>query len=303
MIGRMTTAIAKRAHTAFENAAISLIAAKRSPHTRAAYRRDLRRWLEFCDAERIDPVSPPLDATSLFRGHLTSSLSNESARRVIAAMSAVYRGLLRGGAVRANPFHPAVLAWPPATAIPKTRMVEDDVASAMIEHALSDANARRGARDAAILRLLYDTGLRRSSVAQIVRSKYRSNPGSVETVVKGGKEAELVLPASSTDAVNRWLEVAPSSPYLFPGKRGAINVATINQIVKRRARAVGAAHVHPHSFRAAFITAGYDAGLPERDIQASAHHADPSTTRRYDRHARGRTVATKVSEFRKRGSK
>ncbi len=89
MIGRMTTAIAKRAHTGFENAALALIAAKRSPHTRAAYRRDLRRWLEFCDAERIDPVSPPLDATSLFRDHLTASLSNESARRVIAAMSAV----------------------------------------------------------------------------------------------------------------------------------------------------------------------------------------------------------------------
>lgn len=299
----MTTALTRQANTAFENAALALIAAKRSPHTRAAYRRDLRRWLEFCVAELVDPVSPPLDATALFRDHLTATLSNESARRVIAAMSAVYRGLLRGGAVRANPFHPAVLAWPPATAIPKTRMVEDDVAVAMVTHALEDTDRSRGLRDAAILRLLYDTGLRRSSVAQIVRAKYRSNPGSVETVVKGGKEAELVLPASSVELVNKWLEVAPASPYLFPGRRGAINGATINNIVKRRAAAVGATHVHPHSFRAAFITAGYDAGLPERDIQASAHHADPATTRRYDRHARGRTVATKVSEFRRKGAK
>jgi integrase/recombinase XerD len=299
----VTTAIARRTHFAFENAALALIAAKRSQHTRAAYRRDLRRWLDFCDAEGIDPVATPLDATALFRDHLTASLSNESARRVIAAMSAVYRGLLRGGAVRANPFHPAVLAWPASTAIPKTRMVDDEIAEKMIANALADANARRGARDAAILRLLYDTGLRRSSVAQIVRSKYRPNPGSVETIVKGGKEAELVLPETAIEAVDRWLAVAPESPHLFPGKRGSINVATINKLVKHRATAVGAKHVHPHSFRAAFITAGYDAGLPERDIQASAHHADPSTTRRYDRHARGRTVATKVSEFRKKAAK
>lgn len=293
-------AITRRGHLDFERAALALIAAKRSPHTRAAYRRDLQRWLAFCDSEGIDPVAPPLNGTTMFRDHL-ATLSNESARRVLAAMSAVYRGLLRGGAVRSNPFHPAVLSWPVATALPKARLVSDEHALAMIEHAEADGDRRRGARDAAILRLLYDTGLRRSSVATIIRTKYKRN--SVETTVKGAKEAELELPSSSTEAIDRWLEVAPESPYLFPGKRGSINPATINKLVKSRAAAVGAPHVHPHSFRAAFITAGYDAGLPEREVQASAHHADPSTTRRYDRHARGRMVATQVSNFRKKGKR
>jgi site-specific recombinase XerD len=44
--------------------------------------------------------------------------------------------------------------------------------------------------------------------------------------------------------------------------------------------------VSPHTFRHAFITAALDAGIPLRDVQEAASHADPRTTMRYDR-ARG----------------
>jgi len=40
---------------------------------------------------------------------------------------------------------------------------------------------------------------------------------------------------------------------------------------------------HPHTLRHAFITAGFDAGVPLRDVQKAASHADPRTTMRYDR--------------------
>jgi integrase/recombinase XerD len=43
---------------------------------------------------------------------------------------------------------------------------------------------------------------------------------------------------------------------------------------------------HPHTLRHAFITAALDAGVPLRDVQEAASHADPRTTMRYDR-ARG----------------
>jgi integrase len=284
------------AHFQFEQAARALIAAKRSENTRAAYVRDLDRWLDFCQAIGVSPAAPPLNASTAFRDHLQASLSNESARRVLAAMSSIYRTLLATRAVRVNPFHPAVLSWPPANALPKTRLVEDVHAQAMIAHAETDADAHRGARDAAILRLLYDTGLRRASVARILRATYRS--GVLRAIVKGAKEVEIKLPASSVIAVDRWLAISPPAPYLFPGPGGAINVATINKIVKQRAAAVGAGHVHPHCFRAAFVTAGYDAGLPEHEIQASVHHSDPKTTRRYDRHARGGAVPSAIAAFR-----
>lgn len=280
----------------FEQAARSLIAAKRSENTRAAYLRDLDRWLDFCQVIDVNPAAPPLDATTAFRDHLQASLSNESARRVIAAMSSIYRALLAARAVRVNPFHPAVLSWPPPNALPKTQLVSDANAHAMIAHAHVDADAARGARDVAILQLLWDTGLRRASVARVLRATYRN--GALRAIVKGAKEVEIVLPSSSVAAIDRWLVVAPPGPFLFPGPQGSINVATINKIVKQRAKAVGAGHVHPHCFRAAFVTAGYDAGLPEHEIQASVHHSDPKTTRRYDRHARGGAVPAAVAAFR-----
>ena len=56
------------------------------------------------------------------------------------------------------------------------------------------------------------------------------------------------------------------------------------RIVRRVTRRAGIAkHVSPHTLRYAFITAALDAGVPLRDVQEAASHADPRTTMRYDR--------------------
>jgi integrase/recombinase XerD len=54
--------------------------------------------------------------------------------------------------------------------------------------------------------------------------------------------------------------------------------------VRRIARRAGIhKRVGPHTLRHAFITAALDAGVPLRDVQEAASHADPRTTMRYDR--------------------
>jgi site-specific recombinase XerD len=59
------------------------------------------------------------------------------------------------------------------------------------------------------------------------------------------------------------------------------------RIVRKVARRAGITKsVGPHTLRHAFITAALDAGVPLRDVQEAASHADPRTTMRYDR-ARG----------------
>ena len=56
------------------------------------------------------------------------------------------------------------------------------------------------------------------------------------------------------------------------------------RIVRRLAKAAGITkHILPHSLRHSFITACLDAGVPLRDVQIAARHADPRTTTRYDR--------------------
>jgi integrase/recombinase XerD len=56
------------------------------------------------------------------------------------------------------------------------------------------------------------------------------------------------------------------------------------RVVRRFARRAGVAKpIGPHTLRHAFITAALDAGVPLRDVQEAASHADPRTTMRYDR--------------------
>ena len=57
-----------------------------------------------------------------------------------------------------------------------------------------------------------------------------------------------------------------------------------SRIVRRVARRGGVDKpIGPHTLRHAFITAALDAGVPLRDVQEAASHADPRTTMRYDR--------------------
>jgi integrase/recombinase XerD len=63
-----------------------------------------------------------------------------------------------------------------------------------------------------------------------------------------------------------------------PDRHGA------GRIVRQVARRAGITRpVGPHTLRHAFITAALDAGVPLRDVQEAASHADPRTTMRYDR--------------------
>jgi site-specific recombinase XerD len=63
-----------------------------------------------------------------------------------------------------------------------------------------------------------------------------------------------------------------------------MNRHAATRIVRRLARRAGMTKdISPHSLRHSFITAASDAGVPLRDVQIAAHHADPRTTTRSDR--------------------
>lgn len=288
-------------NTEFEQKVAAIIAAKRSKHTQLAYQTDFDRWAHFCYSHGVDPASAPVNAVTAFRGVLLASMAQASARRSMAALSSIYSTLLKLGAVPANLFHPALVAWPVVSIAAKTARVEDAVADAMIARAQNAQPAAKAARDTAILRLLYDTGLRRSSVVSIRRQTIRQAGPKLEVraVIKGGKEEPIELPAITTRAVLDWLALAPPSAFLFPGvKDRALHPNAVNKIVAEYARAVGAPEVHPHCFRAAFITEGFDLRLPENEISAAVHHTDRRTTMGYDRGARGARVAHEVAKAR-----
>jgi integrase/recombinase XerD len=73
-------------------------------------------------------------------------------------------------------------------------------------------------------------------------------------------------------------------PIFLGTDRAGLDRHAAGRIVRRAARRAGITkRVGPHTLRHAFITAALDAGVPLRDVQEAASHADPRTTMRYDR--------------------
>jgi integrase len=158
--------------------------------------------------------------------------------------------------------------------------------------------SRIGRRDLAVLRLLYDTGMRRASVASLRRANVVEREGRIIVIYygKGNKRHEGTLPEATAVALQHWMAFAADSPWVFPQDRDwtkHIALSTINLIVRYRSGGV----VHPHQFRAAFITEALDA-LPLHEVQAAVGHADPRMTLRYDRRQRGGGVADAVAKSR-----
>lgn len=279
----------------FRTAAIQIIKAKKSWHTRDAYTRDLEGWLAFCEHEQIDPKTPSLADATLYRDSLIGS--EDTRRRRLASMSTVYSTLRKlpdehgRPIVGANPFHPEILSWPRAGRVLKAHRISDDQAVAIVQASADNP------RDHALLCLLCDTGWRRAAVASLPRANYDGR--RVFNRQKGDKEQEVELPDASIAALDRWLTSRRTSDYLFPADDGDghMHPNTVNKITDHWAKEIDSA-AHPHSFRALFLRDAHEAGLPSYEIQGAAGHSSAEMTARYDGKTRGTGVARQVATFR-----
>jgi Phage integrase family/Domain of unknown function (DUF222) len=107
--------------------------------------------------------------------------------------------------------------------------------------------------------------------------------GQVQAIVANLTDRTAGLFADHETALVPELERCDGPDFLgVDGQR--IDRHAAGRIVRRIARRAGIAkRVEPHTLRHAFITAALDAGVPLRDVQVAASHADPRTTMRYDR--------------------
>jgi len=82
-----------------------------------------------------------------------------------------------------------------------------------------------------------------------------------------------------------------AGPILLRNDGQRLDTRTAYRWVRSIGNGAGLIRTHPHMLRAAFIMAALDAGVPLRDVQIAARHADPRTTTVYDRHAAYAVVA------------
>ena len=104
---------------------------------------------------------------------------------------------------------------------------------------------------------------------------------------KGGKVVTIPLAPRTARAIDLAIGERSEGPIFLAADSRRLDRHGAARIVRRVARRAGITKpVGPHTLRHAFITAALDAGVPLRDVQEAASHADPRTTMRYDR-ARG----------------
>jgi integrase len=146
------------------------------------------------------------------------------------------------------------------------------------------------------------TGLRVSDACSINIEHLSTERGhrTVKIMGKGGKAAVIPLPPRVGRAIDLAADERTSGPVLRSRSGQRLDRHGATRIVRRVAKKAGISkRISPHSLRHSFITAALDAGVPLRDVQIAARHADPRTTTRYDRarHNLDRHASYVVSAF------
>jgi integrase/recombinase XerC len=258
-----------------------------------AYSRDVGQFLAFLTRHLGGP--PRLDdlgeiATTDLRAFMASRRNQNASSRTLARGLAGIRSFIgfleREGRVKSAPFH-AVRAPRQARTLPKPLAPEIALRAISPEESL-DEEPWIAARNAAVLALLYGSGLRISEALSLTRSEAPRGPNDALRVVgKGGKERIVpVLPAVAA-AITQYLRLCPYSPGpngpLFLGARGdRLNPRIVQRAMAKMRGALGLpATATPHALRHSFATHLLANGGDLRTIQELLGHASLSTTQIY----------------------
>jgi integrase/recombinase XerD len=267
-------------------ASVSWLASRKSPHTRRAYFRDLADYLAWCDRTGLDPrAATRADVDAYAAARLHHSASASAARR-LSTISSWYRYLVSTGVTDKNPVDAVDRPGVDRDSSPTVGLTGAQAAAFM--RAARAATGPTARRDAALLALLAELGLRVGEALRLDVTDLRTNRGhrTVRVTGKGGKHRELPLPVPLARDLDAHLETHHETALFTTTKGRRVDPSTVFRLVRRVAKQAAlpeADRLSPHSLRHTVATAALDAGAPLRDVQDLLGHADPRTTRRYDR--------------------
>ncbi|HLA92865.1 MAG TPA: site-specific tyrosine recombinase XerD [Actinomycetota bacterium] len=264
-----------------------------SPHTVAAYGRDLARYMAFLRGRGVtDPAAVNERAVTAFVAEVSASTHGDgksyratSIVRALSSVRAFHRFLLREGRASRDPTAGVIRPKLPR-GLPKPLSV-DGVARLLAQPDRSAA----GLRDRALLETLYGAGLRVSELVGLDVDDVDLHEGSVRVLGKGGKERDVPLGRYGRDAIGAYLtRVRPdlvrprSRSALFLNRRngGRLTRQGVTDILQRHAAAAGIGRkVSPHTLRHSFATHLLEGGADVRVVQELLGHASVATTQVY----------------------
>ena len=257
-----------------------------SPHTLAAYRRDLAGFTAFLARRGRSVGAVRVGDLSEYLGELRQrGLGARSAARHLSAVRGLYRFLLAAGEIRRDPTEHLESPRPPRR-LPRTLSIED--VAALVES--PDLSAPEGLRDRAMLELLYASGLRASECLALRLEDLNFAAGYVTATGKGNRQRLVPVGAQALKWVERY--ATTSRPALV--KRGDPGALFVNRygrplsrqalwmVIKRAGRRAGVrSAVSPHTLRHSFASHLLERGADLRSVQAMLGHADIATTQIY----------------------
>lgn len=258
--------------------------ARYSGRTRDAYAADLRTYLGWCATVSLDVFSATRPHIEIYVRWLEEDrhLAPATVARRLSTVIGFYRFMVIDGRLEKSP----------ADYVRRPRVSADSQALGLDRMQLGTlvATARAsGVMDAALITLPGLLGLRVSEACSVDLEHFGAERGhrTVHIVGKGGKPALIPLPPPVARTLDLAADDRGTGPLLLTRTGARMDRYAASRIVHRLAKKAGIDHrVGCHSLRHSYITAALDAGVPLRDVQIAARHADPRTTTRYDR-ARG----------------
>jgi site-specific recombinase XerD len=248
--------------------------------TREAYELDLRQWVSWCAEHRLALFGARRADIEGFGRHLEAlGRARATIARRLCTIACFYRYAEQEGLIGLSP---AVHVRRPRLDYEShaTGLDRNEVGAMLVAAGLSDPG------DHALLSLLALNGLRVSEAigADIDQLGLERGHRTLRICRKGGKTVVVPLAPRTARALDLAIGDRSEGP-IFRGPDGCrLDRHAAARIVRRVARRAGITkRVGPHTLRHAFITAALDAGVPLRDVQEAASHADPRTTMRYDR--------------------
>ncbi len=265
-----------------------------SVNTVAAYRRDLGRYAQWCQARGIGSIEEVHESdVSAFAASLShpqgelSALSASSAARCVVAVRNLHAFAELEGLTLINP---AIDVHPPM--IPKRlpKALPYDEVERLIE-AAGDLETEVGVRDRAMVELLYGTGTRVSEVTGLDLDDIDLANRTILVTGKGSKQRLLPLGEHAATAIEAYLVRArpglavkgKGSPRLFLNTLGRplSRQSAYGVLVQAAQRAGVKSTVSPHSLRHSFATHLLQNGADIRVVQELLGHASVTTTQIY----------------------
>lgn len=264
--------------------------------SRPAMRGALDRIAGLLTADICNAVSMPWAAlryqhTAAVRAALAEKYAPATANKMLAALRGVLRVAWQLGQVTAENYHRAIdLKGVRGSTVPAGRELEPGELTALLTACRKDETPA-GARDGAIIAVMYAAGLRRAEVVALDLADYDPATGLLIVRGKGSKERTAYLLNGGSVALADWLTVrgADPGPLFVPINKAGVLILrrmtsqVIRKMLSKRAAAAEVRDFSPHDLRRTFVSDLLDRGADIATVAKMAGHANVQTTARYDR--------------------